>query len=75
MEEILASIKRVIAEDGRTAAAQPATTGGRGRRLRGAPVAPHEGTLTSDVQAAALLCFAALPLLSALAEASSPAVF
>ena len=40
MEEILASIKRVIAEDGR-ATAEPATTAARGRRIRAAaPVAP-----------------------------------
>ena len=40
MEEILASIKRVIAEDGK-AAAGTATTAARGRRIRAAaPVAP-----------------------------------
>jgi cell pole-organizing protein PopZ len=42
MEEILASIKRVIAEDGKpaaTAAAEPAASG-RGRRVRAAPVPP-----------------------------------
>ena len=42
MEEILASIKRVIAEDGKAAvaAAAPAVTSGRGRRLRPAMPAP-----------------------------------
>jgi cell pole-organizing protein PopZ len=42
MEEILASIKRVIAEDGKAAlAAEPATTTARGRRIRAAaPAAP-----------------------------------
>ena len=42
MEEILASIKRVIAEDGKaaTGAAEPASTVARGRRIRAAMPAP-----------------------------------
>jgi cell pole-organizing protein PopZ len=42
MEEILASIKRVIAEDGKAAtpAAEPATTT-RGRRVRAVPPSPE----------------------------------
>ncbi|HYD12111.1 MAG TPA: DUF2497 domain-containing protein [Allosphingosinicella sp.] len=49
MEEILASIKRVIAEDGKAAAAvvaAPAATSGRARRLR--PAAPVTAETADD---------------------------
>jgi uncharacterized protein len=48
MEEILASIKRVIAEDGKAAvvAATPALTSGRGRRLR--PIEPAPADSADD---------------------------
>jgi cell pole-organizing protein PopZ len=55
MEEILASIKRVIAEDGKAAVeaavAQPAAAPVRGKRLRGAAAAeppPEEDVLELD---------------------------
>jgi len=48
MEEILASIKRVIAEDGRDATRRAATTAARPRRIARAEPAPEEDVLELD---------------------------
>ena len=79
MEEILASIKRVIAEDGRTPAASP-----RGRRAPAEPVPTEEdvlelddpvtenaGLLSSDVAAASRERLAALSALKQRNETSA----